>query len=107
MAWGAKYIAGALNPSKKISAVFSRLAEGLSGASVKSTWEVGEKEKKRNPYSMFLAGNIQILSGVNVRPDPFHVTPVLDDPILHRIGQKQCSTVLLCSGPDKSVEKLR
>lgn len=54
---------------------------------------------------MLLASNIQILSGVNVRPDPLHVAPVLHDPILHRVGQQQCPAVLLCSGPHKSAEE--
>ena len=70
-AWMATYMAGVLNVSNMICVIFSRLALGLSGASVSST------------------GCSTQLVVEGVVPDRLPVVPVGDDAVLDRVLERE------------------
>lgn len=109
--------AGTLNVSKKISAAFSRLMLGFRGASVSSTGcyqrrsgqrSIADDQKKgimSNVWPKSSCGlmrgahllwkSLQLLFGVNILPNSLHVIPVLHDPVLHRVPNRQQAPVFL------------
>ena len=44
---------------------------------------------------MFFTECLQLVFGVDVLPDPFHVVPVVDDAVFHGVADREEATVLL------------